>query len=333
MGNFYDSWLAMWDVEQEERRKARKCIHEDELEWVRTKQDYKAALVCARENGFFTSGALMLAEIPLGWNTGKHAHGEEAMYIIEGTGCSIIDGKRYDWETGSCIFVSFGSMHQHFNLGKKRAVYLSAMELALERFAGLAKFSQYEEASETHMHALEGIPEAESDIDPEYGRIILRAEDTPVVSSKEAAAKRGQGTDEFARTMAKEMRTAGTPGHRHKMTCLMGWAGNDFRARQAEITTVEHDLPGTHSGKHAHMEALLYVLQGEGYSIVDDEKIPWQKGTLIHIPGPQTVHQHFCTGDTEARALRIHYGLRAHYFQAIAKRTFPYLYYEFSSYK
>jgi len=35
MGNYYDRWLKYWDEEQEERKKARICISEDELEWVR----------------------------------------------------------------------------------------------------------------------------------------------------------------------------------------------------------------------------------------------------------------------------------------------------------
>ena len=61
---------------------------------------------------------------------------------------------------------------------------------------------------------------------------------------------------------------------------------------------------------------------------MDGEKINWKKGTLLHIQGPQTVHQHFNTGQIEAQFLRIDYGLRAKYFQPIAKRVFPYRYFE-----
>lgn len=43
MANFYDEWLRYWDDEQEERSRARKFIHEEEQEWVRTKQDYRAS--------------------------------------------------------------------------------------------------------------------------------------------------------------------------------------------------------------------------------------------------------------------------------------------------
>ncbi len=326
MGNFYDDWLKLWDEEQEERRRARKFIHEEDLEGVRTKQDYRAALVCARENGFITSGATMLAEIPPQWNTGKHSHGEEAIFIIEGEGCSVVDEKRYDWEAPSCLFMPYGSVHQHFNTGEGKIRYFSAMAVPLERFASLAKFMQYEEAAETTMGKLETLEKAEEDIHPEYGRIVLRLKDTKEISGEEWATLLSSKTDEFHLTMAKEMRTDGMPGHRGGTIRLM--QENDFKAREVEFTDLLIDAPGRHSAKHGHMEALLYVLQGEGYSIIDGEKVPWKKGTLLHVQGPKTVHQHFTTGNVKSQQIRIHYGLRAQYFQKIVRRTFPYVYYE-----
>lgn len=333
MPNFYDDWLRYWNDEQEERAKARKYIHEENLEWVRTQQDYRAALLCSPENGFVTTGAVMLAEIPKGWNSGKHSHGEEVLYIIEGQGSSIVDGRIYDWATGSCVFIPYGLVHQHFNQGHDKVRYLSAMAIPLERFAGLAKVMQYEKASETPMHKPEGIEKIESNIHPEYGRIVLRSEEAPVKFSKELAALASQKQDEFTLTWPKEARTPGAPGHRSRVISLMGTPENKFKAREVEMTSVLCDSPGMHSGKHSHMEAVLYVLQGEGYSIVDGERINWKKGTLFQVPGPMTVHQHFNTGEVESQQLRIHYGIRAQFFQAIARRVFPYSYYEFSSYK
>lgn len=333
MPNFYNDWLHYWDEEQEERAKARKYIHEEDYEWVHTKQDYRAALLCARENGFITTGAIMLAEIPGKWNTGKHSHGEEAIYIVEGQGFSMIDDKRYDWEAGSCIFVPFGAVHQHFNVGDNPIRYLSATALALERFAGLAKLIQYEEASETPMGKLEGIMKAESDIHPEHGRIVLRPKDAISLSAKDLAAAASKRKDEFTLTKPKEARTPGTPGHRSRVIQFMGVPETGFKAREVEMTGILCDAPGMHSGKHAHMEAVLYVIQGEGYSIVDEERIDWKKGTLFQVQGPQSVHQHFNTGKIESQQLRIHFGIRSQFFQAMARKTYPYRYYEFSSYK
>src|SRR3990172_5569729 len=125
MANFYDRWLSLDDDWNEQTARARKCIQEEDLEWVRTKQDYRAALLCSRDNGFLTAGDIMLGEIPQGWNTGMHYQGEEAIYITKGKGCSVIDGKRYDWEEDSCLFIPFGVVHQHFNLGGDTARYFS----------------------------------------------------------------------------------------------------------------------------------------------------------------------------------------------------------------
>lgn len=332
MDNFYDGWLNLADDWKRQCSKARKYIHEEELEWVRTRQDYRAALICSRENGFLTAGDMMLGEIPFKWNTGKHYHGEEAIYIIKGKGCSVIDGLRYDWEDDSCLFIPFGVPHQHFNLGEETVRYLSVMAVALEMFAGVIKVFQFEDAAETHLHSLDGVSMAPSDIHPELGRIIMRSQDSPVVKASGWGDLWSKQTDEYSKTVAQEMRTPGSKGHRAKMVRLMRWEDSGFKAREIEITGVLYDSPGTASGKHAHMEAVLYCLEGEGYSIVDGERFDWKKGTLFHIPGPQTVHQHVNTGKTESRQIRVHYGLRSKFFQPIAKRVYPYLYYEFSEY-
>jgi len=330
MANFYDRWLNLSDEWQAQSDKARKHIQEEELEWVRTRQDYRAALLCSRDNGFLCSGDVMLGEIPPRWNTGKHYHGEEAIYILQGNGCSVIDGKRYDWEKDSCIFIPFGVPHQHFNLGEDTARYFSVMAVALEMFTGVAKIFQFEDAAESHLHALDNMPLAESDIDPELGRIIMRAQDAPVVEKEEMGTVWSQQTDEYSKTLAKEMRTPGTKGHRSKMVRLMRWQDSGFKAREVEITAIMYDKAGTNSGKHAHLEAILYTLEGEGYSVVEGERMDWKAGTLVHVPGPQTIHQHFNTGKVDARHIRVNFTLRSLIFQPIVKRVWPYRYYEFS---
>lgn len=51
-----------------------------------------------------------------------------------------------------------------------------------------------------------------------------------------------------------------------------------------------------HSGKHRHQGGLvIYVIEGRGYSVVDDEKIDWEAGDLLLLPikPDGVVHQHF----------------------------------------
>ena len=332
MSDFYSKWLGYWKEEKEEKRKSRISISEEDLQWVRTVQDREAALICDRSIGFFTAGNAMVARIPKGWHTGKHSHGEEAIYIVGGSGFSVVDDKRYDWDDSSCLFMPFGSVHQHFNTGDKEVKYYSVMGLELERFAGLAKIVQYEEAGETPMGVIEGIEKAESEVHPEYGRIVLRFKDSIVVQAKDQAAKAAARTDEFALSQAKETKVAGAKGHHSRVINFMVPEAG-FKTREVEMTGFLCDAAGMPTGRHGHMEAVIYVVQGEGHSILDGERIDWKKGSLIHVQGPQTVHQHFNTGKVESLLLRTHFGLRAHYYQPIAKRVFPYLYFEYSRYE
>lgn len=52
----------------------------------------------------------------------------------------------------------------------------------------------------------------------------------------------------------------------------------------------------THSGKHTHQGGLvIFVLDGEGHTVVDGNRVEWKKGDLILLPiKPGGVeHQHF----------------------------------------
>jgi len=54
----------------------------------------------------------------------------------------------------------------------------------------------------------------------------------------------------------------------------------------------------THSGKHRHQGGLIiYVLDGKGYSIIDEVRVDWKRGDLLLLPiKPEgVVHQHFNT--------------------------------------
>jgi len=314
MITFWDNWLNFWNDEVEERAKARKFIHEEELEWITTRQDKRVALLVSPDNGFVTQGGVtMLVEIPAGWRTGKCSGGEIAMYIIEGEGCSIIDGLRYDWEKGAVIWIPFGAVYQHYNTGKKTVRFLTGNLIHFERLAGVAKLVQYEDCSKIP----EGEPKepkAPTDILFRVGRIVLHGKDAPVKYATDEDRKGG--------------------GHWHnKRVELMYTTGTGFNAKEVEITTLMCDNPITesadqHAEKHAHMEAHVYVLEGEGYSIIDGIKIPWKKGTMLHVQGPVTQHEHFNTGKVVSKMLRTQFGPRAKFFQdqnRICERVFPYL--------
>ena len=64
----------------------------------------------------------------------------------------------------------------------------------------------------------------------------------------------------------------------------------------------------TSSGKHRHAGGLLiYVLDGYGYTVVDGERLDWEKGDLVQLPlkvgGVE--HQHFNLGPPDKPAIWI----------------------------
>jgi gentisate 1,2-dioxygenase len=61
--------------------------------------------------------------------------------------------------------------------------------------------------------------------------------------------------------------------------------------------------PGEKSGMHRHMnEACIYILEGKGHSIIEDQRYDWKKGDAMHIPF-FAWHQHFNDGNETVRFL------------------------------
>jgi Cupin domain len=64
----------------------------------------------------------------------------------------------------------------------------------------------------------------------------------------------------------------------------------------------------TNSGKHRHAGGLLiYVLHGQGYTVVDGVRLDWEKGDLVQLPMKVggVEHQHFNLGPPEDPAIWI----------------------------
>src|SRR4051812_31322969 len=112
MTAFYDAWLAQSDEIERAVAEGPRVARGKDLEWVQTRQDARAALMIAPETGFPTGGSvLMRAEIPFGWHTGAHLHGEEAIYIERGQGFLVLDGGRYEFRPGTILHVPHRSQH------------------------------------------------------------------------------------------------------------------------------------------------------------------------------------------------------------------------------
>jgi mannose-6-phosphate isomerase-like protein (cupin superfamily) len=340
---FYDKWLTAWDETEAEKQAARKVIHEEELDWVQTQQDHRAALLIAPENGFRTMGSLtMVAEIPVGWHTGDHKHGEEAIFIVSGSGSSVVDGRRYDWGQGSVLAIPFGARHQHFNTGPEPVRYFSVLSVHLERFAGLHRTVQFDSCG-----AGSELPDVEVSIDglDATGRRIALAnqkdappapETRPEAAPAPAPSAPAPSADEKSLLAGETLVVGDIEGfhrvmHLHRTAENMqnfmrvGRDQNEFSVHEQEISSILTDPANEYSGKHAHQEALLYILDGFGHSVIEGETVHWRPGSALHVQGPQTVHQHFVESSTPSKMLRVSSGLR-YFFEPMLKTEWPYLF-------
>ena len=62
--------------------------------------------------------------------------------------------------------------------------------------------------------------------------------------------------------------------------------------------------PGGRSGRHRHTyETILYVLEGRGYSMIEDRRLEWEAGDALYIPVWAWHHHVNADPETPARYL------------------------------
>lgn len=307
MRDFYGAWLRTSARLEAMVGSGPVVARGRDLEWVETPQDERAAMVVGEANGFPTQGtALVKAEIPVGWRTGRHLHGEEAIHVIAGAGFSIIGGARYDWKPGTTLHVPYRTEHQHVNTGAVPAIYLSALTQDLDFAVKLGRLEQLEEKAQDGGELAQRHPAQASQFAADGRRIALHLEDA---------------IDEKARRLSGHAHPkAGKGAHRHAgIWILMGGSEspsdetNGFRARAAAMTHIFEETPHSSSHKHTHTEAMLYVLEGRGYSLIDGRRYDWEEGDAVHVPPRMTEHEHFNDSDARTRTLRIEFGIRYFY--------------------
>lgn len=309
MSNFYADWLAESTALDERMRHTKVVARERDLVWVETEQDARAAIVIGQTAGFETSGTtLAKAEIPAGLRTGRHAHGEEAIHILAGSGFAVVSGARYDWRPGTTLQIPYRAEHQLVNTGSSTATYLSAHTHELDLATKLGRLIQLEPKAKDNGSLARRYPTESSQFAPDGRRIALHLEDA---------------MDENARRMAGHAHPnakADKGAHRHAgIWILMGGSEsptdetNGFRAKAVAMSTIFEESPHSRSHSHTHTEAMLYVLEGRGYSLIDGERYEWQAGDAIHVPPRMTHHGHFNDSEACARTLRIEFGIRYFY--------------------
>jgi len=309
MSELYEDWLRLSASLDEAAARSPIVARGAELRWFETRMDARTAMLIAKQSGFVTMGtALARSEIPSGWRTGRHAHGEEAIHILEGSGFAVIDGARYDWKPGTTLHVPYRAEHQLVNTGGGTATYLSAHTIDLDFATRMGRLTHLEDKGRDDGALAKRYPAQTSQFAAEGRRIALHLED-----AMDENARRDAG---IAHPNAK----ADKGGHRHAgIWILMGGSEsptdetNGFQAKAVAMSTIFEESPHSKSHSHTHTEAMLFVLEGRGYSMIDGKRYDWSAGDAIHVPPKMTHHGHFNDSDERARTLRIEFGIRYWY--------------------
>jgi mannose-6-phosphate isomerase-like protein (cupin superfamily) len=293
MAAFYDQWLATGDELADTMGRSPGVSHDVDRPWETTRQDAKVKLMLADELGFPMMGGVVLkAEIPVGAHSGRHVHGEEAIFVLAGSGVAEVAGHRFDIRTGSAVHIPYRAAHQLVNTGAEPLLYVSGLAFPLERFVKLASLVQLEDwGPNTPAHASDPTETGQSL--PDGRRVVIHLDEAPEDPGDEPTASLKAYQNQHFNIRYLQMRRNG-----------FAWP------TEVAMTHVFEEPAGYHAGKHKHLEAVLYVIDGEGYSEVGGVEEHWSAGDVLHVPPAMAEHEHFNLGDRSYRLLRIQFGIR-----------------------
>jgi uncharacterized cupin superfamily protein len=324
--DFYRDWLAASARNAEAVERSPIVARGTDLTFVETPNEHRIAMLIGEAAGFPTNGTnLCRVDVPAGTHTGRHRHGEEAIHVLTGEGAILVGERRYDLRAGTTVHVPYQEDHQVWNLGDAELSYLSASTMDLDLFVRLGRLEQLEEKGTHGAAAAVSLPIETSQFDRLGRRIALHLDDAPKESdqhrSSQAAHERaanaerhGHGGDGASRLVKS------THPHRHGAIYILMGGGesasdirNGFTAVSAAMTQIFEEVPHSSSHCHSHTEAVLYALEGVGYSEIDGVRYDWAAGDAVQIPPKMTRHEHFNPSDGRTRTLRIEYGIRYFY--------------------
>jgi quercetin dioxygenase-like cupin family protein len=235
---------------------------------------------------------LSVHRIAPGAHTEDHRHSERVIHVLNGTGHVIIDGQRHDWGPHDSIHIQNGAWHQFFNDSPDRPAHLivgSPMPI-LEQFSPHAMVYKGDSFSD--------LPE---DYEPEHPftgeRVFIPLVDgqkwmSNVQHQAHGRVAAGEAHRRQARVILKASEAV-IERSEHKGDFKVGLVDEILGFDNRILAMYVHQLPpGGHTETHKHGEAIVYVLSGTGYSIVEGERHDWQAGDCIFVQ-PGTWHQHF----------------------------------------
>lgn len=260
-----------------------------------------------------------------GRKSGNHRHYFEAIFfVLEGKGHEVHDERRWEWEPGDAVLVPAYCTHQHFcDEGPSTLFYVVG---GFTAEAGLGTIEQVE------LHPDFSLPEGASLLYDNAGRVVgyRRRDNSEILFHEYAVGKSAmerrfqqsgppshEVTDHYEyylRLLEEERHARLSVPHVIKQSSLkwedtrngrIKWIlhpqlGQGMRQYECYLQEIP---PGGRSGKHFHVgEEIHYIMEGEGYDVIDDRRWDWNEKDVVTIPVLST-HQTFNSGNRPMKML------------------------------
>lgn len=222
-----------------------------------------------------------------------HRHSQAAIrFIIEGSGAfTTINGDKILMEPGDLILTPAGVWHDHGHEGDKPVIWMDGLDVGIVNHFNASFFEGYEHEFQTPGPISDGSY-------LRFGNGAFRSINARNTAGENYSLLKFQWRDALA--SIKKLETLGD------INCFDGY-GIEYRDPRTgmhadkRLGTQLQMLPiNFNSAAHRHVHSsVFHVKSGEGFSMIDGQKIEWQSGDFFTIPA-WAVHSHVNTGDDQA---------------------------------
>ena len=316
--SLYDELLRLRDQQRGKKQQARSVVKGDALPWeINPQGKMKWYLHPSIDDTVIQTLIIYLQEIPPGSSSGKQkTQGGTVIFVVEGKGHTIIDDATHSWEKEDVVQIPIrhdGVFFQHFNDDTQEPAYLICAEPNLVNALGVDRGSGFEQLA-----AAPEFKPGKIAADSAHGEARAPARPTAIA---EAHRKETNSHQHGSHAGHKEVDTYERVLELHKGQIRRGYEGkivvrgNERPVEKSRQGWLRYYLYGelfpetalqewgvflheihAHTGKHSHQGGLaIFVLDGDGYTVLEGQKLAWKKGDLLLLPiKPGGVeHQHF----------------------------------------
>jgi len=148
--NYWDAIFELRDEQREQRKNGIQVIKEAQLPLETNRQGLMRWYMHPEIKDTILSTYLFFSqEIPAGSRSGRlRFQGDQVIYVVEGTGYTLLDGVKHPWKTGDVLNLPLrkpGIVVQHFNTDAEKMAKLVMVEPNFLACAGVDRGSGFEQ--------------------------------------------------------------------------------------------------------------------------------------------------------------------------------------------